>query len=42
MPGARLTLEERQEIALGIARNGGRRRYRAVVAKIATRRRVFA
>jgi transposase, IS30 family len=63
MPGARLSLEEREEIALGIAsgrsltgiargvgrpvstvarevaRNGGRRRYRAVVAERATRRR---
>ena len=63
MPGVRLSLEEREEIALGIAsgrsltgiargvgrpvstvsrevaRNGGRRRYRAVVAERATRRR---
>jgi IS30 family transposase len=63
MPGARLSLEEREEIALGIAsglslsgiargvgrpvstvsrevaRNGGRGRYRAVVAERATRRR---
>ncbi len=63
MPGVRLSLEEREEIALGIAsgrsltgiargvgrpvstvarevaRNGGRGRYRAVVAERATRRR---
>ena len=63
MPGARLSFEEREEIALGIAsgrsltgiargvgrpvstvarevaRNGGRGRYRAVVAERATRRR---
>jgi IS30 family transposase len=63
MPGARLSLEEREEIALGIASgrsltgvarslgrpgstvarevegNGGRPRYRAVVAERATRRR---
>jgi IS30 family transposase len=63
MPGVRLSLEERVEIALGIAsgrnvsgiargvghpvstvarkvtRNGGRGRYRAVVAERATRRR---
>jgi IS30 family transposase len=59
MPGVRLSLEEREEIALGIesgrsltgnaggvsrpvstvARNGGRDRYRAVVAERATRRR---
>jgi IS30 family transposase len=63
MPGVRLSLEEREAIALGItsgrsltgiargvgrpvstlarevARNGGRGRYRAVVAERATRRR---
>ena len=63
VPGARLSLEEREEIALGIASgrsltgiarrvgrpvstvarevacNGGRGRYRAVVAERATRRR---
>jgi IS30 family transposase len=65
MPRVRLSLEEREEIALGItsgrsltaiargvgrpvstvvrvvARNGGRGRYRAVVAERATRRRLL-